>query len=70
MVQLLIDYANKNNITLKLNEKNKYGSFPLLLSCNKNNIEMVQLLIEYSNKNNIILELNEKIKKEIIHLNI
>jgi len=60
MVQLLINYANKNNIFLELNEKNNNGNYPLLWACNNNNIEMVQLLIDYANKNNIILELNEK----------
>jgi len=29
MVQLLMDYANKNNIVLKINEKNKNEYFPL-----------------------------------------
>jgi len=47
IVQLLIDYANKNNIILELNEKDKDGNYPLLYACYKNNIEMVQLFINY-----------------------
>jgi len=43
-----------------LNEKNKYGDYPLLVACDKNNNEMVQLLIDYAKENNIILKLNEK----------
>jgi len=43
-------------------KKNKYGDYPLLVACDKNNNEMVQLLIDYANKNNIILELYEKKK--------
>jgi ankyrin repeat protein len=50
MVQLLIDYANKNKIILNLNEKNENGWYPLLRATDKNNIEMVQLLIDYANK--------------------
>jgi len=60
MVQLLINYANKNNITMVLNRRDKYGYCPLLEACSKNNIVMVQLLIEYAQKCNIQLELNEK----------
>jgi len=41
MVQLLIDYANKNNIIL---------NYPRLLSCNKCNTEIVQLLIDFTDK--------------------
>jgi len=46
IVQLLIDYANKNNIILELNEKNKEGDYPLLLAIIKNNVDIVQLLID------------------------
>jgi len=61
MVKLLIDYANKNKIILKLNEKNIIEWYPLLRATHhNNNIEMVKVLIDYSNKNKIILELNEK----------
>jgi len=60
MVQLLIDYADKNKIILELNEKDNDGDFPLLWACRENNIEIIQLLINYANENNIILELNEK----------
>ena len=41
MVKLLIDYANKNNIILEFNEKNKKWYYPLLLSCRENNIEIL-----------------------------
>jgi len=63
MVQLSIDYANKNGIIFELNEKNKKGYYPLLLSYTRNNTKIVQLLIDYADKKNIILELNEKNKR-------
>jgi len=59
MVQLLIEYANKNDIILELNNKNNDGYYPILLACYENNNKMVQLLIDYANKNNIILEIDE-----------
>jgi len=60
IMKLLIDYANKNNITLELNKKTENGNYPFLLACYNNNNEMVQLLIDYAIKNNIVLELNER----------
>ena len=64
IVRLLIDYANKNDIILKLNEKTSSGWYPLLLAISKIeyflNIKMVELLMDYANKKNIILEINEK----------
>ena len=60
MVKLLIEYANKNNIALELNDKNIQGHNPLIWAILRNNIEMVQLLIDYANKNDIVLEINEK----------
>eukprot|EP00833_Pecoramyces_ruminatium_P002028 jgi/Orpsp1_1/1176060/evm.model.c7180000056261.1 len=59
-VKFILENSNKIKKILKLNEKNKYGEYPLLLAIIENDIEIVQLLIEYANKNNIILELNEK----------
>jgi len=39
MVKLIMDYANKKNIILKINDKNKYGYFPLLVAILNNNIK-------------------------------
>jgi len=62
-VKLLIDYANKNNIILNINDKNKLGNYPLLWSIGKDNsVEITKLLIDYANKNNIILNINDKNK--------
>jgi len=44
----------KNNIILQLNEKDKYGSYPLLKAIGNDNIEIVQQLINYANNNDII----------------
>ena len=60
MVKLLIDYSNKNNIMVRLNEKNEDGYYPLLYSYYYNHIEMVKLLINYANNSNIIMEVNKK----------
>jgi len=46
-----MDYANRINETLEINEKNKFnGSFPLIMSIRNNNFEITQLLIEYAKK--------------------
>lgn len=58
MVQLLINYANKHNVKMELNEKNKDGAYPLYFAITGNNPEIVQLLINYANQHHIILELN------------
>ncbi|ORX77848.1 hypothetical protein BCR32DRAFT_247606 [Anaeromyces robustus] len=63
-IKLLMKYLNQYNISLNLNEKDQNGNYPLLLACQKENIEVVNLLFDYSNKNNIVLEMNEKNKKE------
>jgi len=59
-VKLLIEYANKNNIILELNAKDKDGKYPLLEVIKVKNFELVTLLIEYADKNGIILNLNKK----------
>ncbi|ORX53697.1 hypothetical protein BCR32DRAFT_288103 [Anaeromyces robustus] len=63
-IKLLMKYLNQYNISLNLNEKDQNGNYPLLLACQKENIEVVNLLFDYSNKNNIVLEMNEKIKRK------
>lgn len=56
MVRLLIDYANRNDITLDNNQKKKnkiieIGNYPLIEAMDKNiNLEMVKLLMDYSKK--------------------
>ena len=62
MIKLLIEYANKNNIILKLNEENESRNYALLLAFNKNNTEMAKLFFDYADKYNIILNLNNKSK--------
>jgi len=55
-----MDYAQHQNIILKLNETDEEGEFPLLKYIYNNNIEMVNLFIEYANNYNIILEINKR----------
>eukprot|EP00833_Pecoramyces_ruminatium_P013183 jgi/Orpsp1_1/1187215/evm.model.d7180000056150.1 len=59
MVKLFIDYADKNNIILELNEKTNFGNYPILKTIDNNHPGIVKALIEYDNKHNIILEVNE-----------
>ena len=61
IVKLLIEYANQHQIILELNEKNKFGDYPLLWAIF--NVEIIKLLIEYANQYQIIMELNEKNNK-------
>ncbi|ORY42077.1 hypothetical protein LY90DRAFT_510034 [Neocallimastix californiae] len=58
MVNKLLDYSKETNITLKLNENDKYGRSPLLSTIKNDNKEMDQLLINYTEKSIIILKLN------------
>jgi len=58
MVKLLIDYAYRNKIILKIYEKEKDLN-NLLLRARKN-IKMIKLLTNYAINNIIILELNGK----------
>jgi len=61
-VKSLLKNSTENKKILKLNEKDEYGWYPLLLAILRNNIKIVQLLIEYALQHQIILELNEKNK--------
>jgi len=45
---LLINYANKNNIILNVNNKNSEGDYILLVAFQKHNIEMILLLMSYA----------------------
>jgi len=62
-LKIVIKYAIKNDITLEINEKNKNGDYPILLSVDRDNNEMTKLLMDYANKNSITLEINESNEK-------
>jgi len=59
-IKSILENLNEKEIKLKLNNKNIYGEYPLLLAISRNDIEIVKLLIEYANQHQIILELNKK----------
>jgi len=61
--KLILEYAYKNDIILKINGKNKYGNNPFIWSINNNNIEIAKLIIDYAEKKNIIININEKTRK-------
>jgi len=58
-----MEYANRNNIMLTINNKDKkYHHYPLYNAVAEgNNIEMVKLLINYANRNSIILGMEDNI---------
>lgn len=58
-INLIMDYANRNDIILNINEKDNTGAYPLLLAINKNNIHIIKQLIDYSVKKDVILNINE-----------
>jgi len=58
IVKLLIEYAIKNCIFLKINDCNEMGDFPLLYAIKRDNVKIVKLLIHYAKTNNIILNIN------------
>jgi len=59
-LKLILKYAYKNNIILKINEKNKCGNNPFISCIQNNNIKVTKLIIDYAIKNNIIIDINEK----------
>jgi len=60
MKWLLIDYVNKHQIILEMNDiNNMYGQYPLEMAIIYNNTEIVQLLIDYALQHQIILEYNK-----------
>eukprot|EP00833_Pecoramyces_ruminatium_P001647 jgi/Orpsp1_1/1175679/evm.model.c7180000054793.1 len=61
MVKLLIEYANRHQIILELNDKNFYDDYPLSIAISNNNIEIIKLLTKYAIEHQIILEYEEKI---------
>jgi len=63
MVKLIMDYANKNNIILYINDQETKGNYPLLFAVDNDNIEMIKLLIDYANQKSIILKINGKESK-------
>jgi len=63
-----MEYANQHQITLELNDKNKWGEYSLLWTIYYRNNEMLELLIEYANQHQVILELNEKDENKLYPL--
>jgi len=54
-----MEYAKKNNIMLKVNEKGKGDEYPLFYCVKNDNIEIINLLMKYTRENNIILDVNK-----------
>ena len=69
MAKLIINYAIKNDIKLKVNDKNKFNYYPILCSVRNNNIEMVKLIVDYASKTSIKLNTEETDIKEVLKMN-
>lgn len=66
IINLLIDYANKKNILLDIDKKDKNGGYILEYAIKFNDIELLKLFMNYAENKNIVLYLNEnKIEKLI-----
>jgi ankyrin repeat protein len=63
VIQLLLDYADEQDILLELNEKNISGNYPLILAVSNDRKEMVELLMEYATNHSIKLDMTSKDKK-------
>jgi len=59
IVKLLIDYANNNEINLKLNDKNKDGKSIAKYADENNNRDIIRLLSDYASENGIKLQMVE-----------
>eukprot|EP00833_Pecoramyces_ruminatium_P005329 jgi/Orpsp1_1/1179361/evm.model.c7180000069001.2 len=75
MIELLIEYAEKNSIILDINQKDESENNPLIKALGKDNDIIIELLTEYAKRKNIILYINEndiknifEIKEETINL--
>jgi len=60
MVQLLMEYGQRHQLLLGINEKDDDGNNPLHLSIINNNTEMVKLLMEYAKEHDLNLGIQEK----------
>ncbi|OUM58584.1 hypothetical protein PIROE2DRAFT_64312 [Piromyces sp. E2] len=60
IIKFLFEYAFKKKFVLRLNEKNKEGKYPLLISIEQyNNIEMSKVLLDYAKTNHFLLKFDE-----------
>jgi len=62
MVSLLLGYAQKNNMILKVGKTAEDHYYSLCIAIKNSNIEIVQLLMNNAKENSLIFELNEKTK--------
>jgi len=61
-VDLLLEYADKKEILLDINEKMDRGAYPLLDAADRSHL-IVEAIIKYANKHNIILNINDSDNK-------
>ncbi|ORY20255.1 ankyrin [Neocallimastix californiae] len=64
MVKLIMEYSNKVNKKLEINQVSINGLCPINLAISKNCVEIVELILKYVNENEMKLIINEKDKEE------
>ena len=64
MVKLIMEYSNKVNKKLEINQISIDGLCPINLAISKNCVEIVELILKYVNENEMKLIINEKDKEE------
>ncbi|OUM65739.1 hypothetical protein PIROE2DRAFT_7153 [Piromyces sp. E2] len=58
-ISLLFDYAERQNTYINFELKDNFKNYPLLYAAKNNNIEMVKLFIDYAEENSIILFIDD-----------
>jgi len=59
IIKLLIQYANKHNILLDIDDQDRNGNYPFLIAVDNEDIYSMNLLIDITDKNNIIIDMNK-----------
>lgn len=71
-LKILIEYANRHNIILKINdtvEENRYyqeSSYPISYLIKQNDLETSKLLINYAKEHKIVLKFNTSVDRKNI----
>jgi len=60
IVNIIIEYANQNNLVIDIKNRDNEGNFPLLEAIYDSSITIAKILFEYARVHNIVLEINNK----------
>eukprot|EP00833_Pecoramyces_ruminatium_P011116 jgi/Orpsp1_1/1185148/evm.model.c7180000092512.1 len=59
IIDIIIDYGDKNNVILNIDDRDENGNCLVLDAINSNNCNIVSSILKYSLKNHIVIKLNE-----------